>query len=93
VAGFQWWAPREALEQTVRSHRRRGYWPDWRKIRPPALFIHGGASKEVSLTVADRMLDENPAVRFERYEGIGHNIPLIAPERLAESLERFWRET
>lgn len=89
---LRWRSPREALEQTVRSHRGRGYWPEWRTIQPPALFVHGGASNEVSVAVAERMRRENPRVRFERYESIGHNIPLLAPERLAQSLERFWGE-
>lgn len=87
---LRWRAPREALEQTVRSHRSRGYWHEWRRIEVPAVFIHGGASNEVSVAIADRMRAENPRVRFERYESVGHNIPLIAPERLARSLERFW---
>jgi 2-(acetamidomethylene)succinate hydrolase len=87
---LRWRAPREALEQTVRSHRSRGYWREWRSIELPAVFIHGGTSNEVSLAIADRMCAENRKVRFERYESVGHNIPLIAPERLAESLDRFW---
>lgn len=88
--GYRWRAPRHALTETVRLHRGRGYWREWRRIRLPALFIHGGKSSEVSMTVAERMRSENPAVRFERYEDAGHNIPLIAPERLASSLEAFW---
>jgi 2-(acetamidomethylene)succinate hydrolase len=88
---LRWRAPREALEQTVRSHRSRGYWPEWRSIELPALFIHGGTSNEVSVAIADRMCAENRRVRFERYEPVGHNIPLVAPERLAQSLEQFWR--
>lgn len=85
-----WRASREALTAIVTSHRSRNYWAAWRGIALPALFIHGGASNEVSTAIADRMRRENPRVQFERFEGVGHNIPLIAPERLAESLERFW---
>lgn len=87
---LRWRSSREALEQTVRSHRGRGYWREWRSIRLPALFIHGGASNEVSVAVADRMRAANPSVRFERYASVGHNIPLIAPEQLAHSLGQFW---
>ncbi len=87
---LRWRAPAGALEQTVRSHRSRGYWREWRNIRLPAVFIHGGTSNEVSVAIADKMRAENPTVRFERYESVGHNIPLIAPERLAQSLDRFW---
>lgn len=85
-----WLASQSALIQTVRSHRSRGYWQDWRHIQLPSLYIHGGTSSEVSVAIADKMHAENPAVSFERYDGVGHNIPLIAPERLAGSLERFW---
>lgn len=87
---YRWWSPRHALTETVRTHRGRGYWRDWRGIQVPALFIHGGRSNEVSMAIAERMRAENPAVRFERYDDTGHNIPLIAPERLANSLEPFW---
>ena len=87
---LRWRAPLEALEQTVRSHRSRGYWREWRSIELPAVFIHGGTSNEVSVAIADRMCAENRRVRFERYESVGHNIPLIAPDRLARSLEQFW---
>jgi 2-(acetamidomethylene)succinate hydrolase len=87
---LRWRAPLEALEQTVRNHRSRGYWREWRSIELPAVFIHAGTSNEVSVAIADRMCAENRRVRFERYESVGHNIPLVAPERLARSLERFW---
>ena len=85
-----WRASREALIETVTRHRARNYWREWRRIAIPALFIHGGASNEVSVAIADRMRKENPSVAFERYDGIGHNIPLLAPERLATSLANFW---
>lgn len=88
--GYRWWSPRHALTETVRIHRGRGYWREWRRIRVPALFVHGGRSNEVSMAVAERMRAGNPAVRVERYDDAGHNIPLIAPERLAKSLESFW---
>ncbi len=89
--GYRWWSRRHALAETVRLHRGRGYWREWRRIQMPALFVHGGRSNEVSMAVAERMRAENPAVRFERFDDAGHNIPLIAPERLANSLEAFWR--
>jgi len=86
-----WRAPRRALEETVRLHRQRNYWNEWRKIVLPALFIHGGRSTEVSMRISEKMRAENPGVLFERYDNVGHNIPLLAPERLAHSLERFWK--
>ena len=85
-----WRATREALTAIVTSHRSRNYWDDWRGIDVPAIFIHAGNSNEVSAAIADRMREQNPRVQFERFKEIGHNIPLIAPEKLASSLERFW---
>jgi pimeloyl-ACP methyl ester carboxylesterase len=85
-----WRASVEALVQCVTSQRARAYWREWRSIAIPALYIRGEASNEVSPTIAARMRATNPGVVFETYESVGHNIPLLAPERLAGSLERFW---
>ncbi|MGE0598962.1 MAG: alpha/beta fold hydrolase [Dehalococcoidia bacterium] len=86
-----WRASQEALIACVTAQRSRNYWADWRRISMPALFIHGGASNEVPLRIAEKMRAANPGVGFERFEGVGHNIPLIAPDRLAMSLERHWQ--
>jgi len=85
-----WRSPASALIEAVTRQRSRSYWRDWRSLALPALFVHGGASNEVPAAIADRMRGENPLVVFERFEGIGHNIPLIAPGKLADALERFW---
>lgn len=85
-----WRASVEALTEAVTRQRGRAYWAEWRRIEMPALFVHGGSSNEVSTAIADRMRNENLAVGFERLEGIGHNIPLIAPEKLAALLEDHW---
>lgn len=86
-----WRSPAEALIECVTRQRARNYWTDWRRIRIPAVFIHGGKSNEVSDRVAAVMRESNPRIRYERFEGVGHNIPLIAPVQLAESLERHWQ--
>ena len=86
-----WRASKDALIGCVTAQRSRNYWSDWRRIVMPSVFIHGGASNEVPLRIAEKMRNENPHVGFERFEGIGHNIPLIAPDQLAKSLERHWR--
>lgn len=86
-----WLADREALKKTVIAHRSRGYWDEWRRLAPTALCIHGGASTEVRPRVAARMRELNPSVAWEEFDGVGHNIPLIAPARLAASLSRFWQ--
>lgn len=85
-----WLASREALKQTVISHRSRNFWQEWKAIRVPALFVRGGASSEVRPTIAQKMRKTNPRVRYEEFEGIGHNIPLLAPAHLADTLSRFW---
>jgi len=86
-----WRSTREALGQTVVRHRSRNYWKEWRAIEIPALYVHGGTSNEVRPKIAERMASENPGVQWREFEGVGHNIPLIAPERLAQSLNGFWK--
>ncbi len=88
---FRWRGSPEAWKQAVRSHRSRDFWADWGGLSIPALLIRGGASAELRGPVGDEMRRRNPSVGYEEYEGVGHNIPLLAPERLAASLSRFWR--
>lgn len=87
---WSWLASRKALKQTVISHRSRNFWREWKAIRVPALFIRGGVSTEVRTAIAERMRNLNPRVRYEEFEGVGHNIPLLAPARLADTLSIFW---
>lgn len=88
-----WRSPVAALSAIVSKQRSRDYWRDWRRLHVPTLYVHGGASNEVSKSIYARMQTANPSVTFEEYEGVGHNIPLIAPERLARTLERHWTES
>lgn len=85
-----WRSEAADLAACVASQRARSYWREWRRIRVPALFIHGERSTEVPTAIADKMVRENPGVAFERFSGVGHNIPLLAPSQLAQSLERHW---
>ena len=85
-----WRSPAEALIECVTRQRAQNYWSDWRNITIPALFVHGGRSNEVSDAIASAMRSANPRVRYERLEDIGHNIPLIAPEKLAALLDPHW---
>lgn len=85
-----WRGSVEAMIEAVRQHRRRNYWAEWRHLSLPALLIRGGRSNELSAEVADRMRVANPNVVFELFDGIPHNVPLIAAERLAGRLEQFW---
>jgi pimeloyl-ACP methyl ester carboxylesterase len=88
--GLTWRANREALKATVQSHRSRNYWRDWEGIERPALFVRGGTSHEVRPAVAAEMVRRNPRVEPVELDGVGHNIPLIAPEKLANVLNDFW---
>ena len=85
----RWWADVEALKQTVKTQRSRGYWKEWRALQPPALLIRGGDSKEVRPAVAARMRSENPAVAYLELAGVGHNVPLLTPGQLSEELWQF----
>jgi pimeloyl-ACP methyl ester carboxylesterase len=87
---WRWRGSPDAWKQTVRSHRSRDFWADWERISLPTLLIRGGSSPELRARVAAEMRRRNPSVRYEEHEGVGHNIPLIAAERLAASLRRFW---
>jgi pimeloyl-ACP methyl ester carboxylesterase len=87
---FEWLASFHALKQSVTLHRARDYWVEWHAIRVPAMLTRGGASTELRPAIAQRMRETNPRVRFAQFEGIGHNIPLLAPEQLATTLAQFW---
>jgi pimeloyl-ACP methyl ester carboxylesterase len=85
-----WLADREALKRTVVAHRSRDYWAEWKRIGIPALFVRGGTSTEVRPRIAEKMRATNPQVRFVQFEGVGHNVPLLAPGQLAATLLEFW---
>lgn len=85
-----WLSPGASLVACVSGQRNRSYWQDWKAISGPVLFVHGGSSNEVSVAIADRMREMNPGARFLRLDGVGHNIPLLAPAELAATLNKFW---
>ncbi len=86
-----WYSSRASLVACVSRQRSRSYWREWRAITVPALYVHGGKSNEVPVPLADRMRAMNPAVNFLRLDGVGHNVPLLAPAELATSLVHFWK--
>lgn len=88
--GVTWRADREALKQTVRSQRSRNFWTEWEAITSPLLLVRGGTSHELRPRIAAKMRARNPRAGFVDFDGVGHNIPIIAPERLARDLQRFW---
>jgi pimeloyl-ACP methyl ester carboxylesterase len=81
---------RDVMRELVRTQRSRNYWRDWERIALPALLVRGGVSEEVRPAVAARMRERNPSVGFVELPGVGHNIPLLDPTRLAAALEGFW---
>jgi pimeloyl-ACP methyl ester carboxylesterase len=85
-----WRADTAALDATVRAHRSRNFWADWERVQPPAFLIRGGTSKELRPRVYEEMRRRNPHVEVAEIEGVGHNIPLIAPAKLAGLLTEFW---
>lgn len=87
---YTWLAPRDALIESVTVQRSRNYWRDWEGISIPTLLVRGGNSDELRPHVVQAMRRRNPAVDFVEIDGVGHNVPLLAPERLAEEVGRFW---
>jgi len=87
---YRWRANFDALKQTVRLQRGRGYWREWERISDPLLLIRGETSDELRPSVAAAMRVRNPLARYEEFAETGHNIPLLAPDRLAESLAGHW---
>lgn len=88
-----WRGSPEAMIETVRKHRSRAYWDEWRRIDIPSLYVRGARSNEVSPEVYERMRSANPNVKFVEFNDVPHNVPLVAPERLAHELETFWPTT
>lgn len=87
---YRWRANFAALKETVRLQRGRGYWREWERISDPLLLIRGETSDELRASVAAAMRVRNPLARYEEFAETGHNIPLLAPDRLAESLSGHW---
>lgn len=88
-----WLSPVETLVACVSSQRNQSYWRDWKAISGPGLYVHGGTSNEVTVFIADKMRAMNPRLGFIRLDGVGHNIPLIAPALLAAELTTLWQST
>lgn len=85
-----WRADMNALNATVRLHRSRNYWREWESITAPTLMIRGGESRELRPNVYEKMRTMFPSATYKELDGVGHNIPLIAPGQLASELTAFW---
>lgn len=87
---LSWRADLEALNATVRLHRSRNYWREWAAIRSPLLMIRGGTSRELRPNIYEKMRMMQQSATYKEFDGVGHNIPLIAPGQLASELNAFW---
>lgn len=87
---YTWLADHDRLIESVATQRARNYWHDWERIATPALLIRGGTSREVRPRIAAEMRRRNPRVGFVEIADVGHNVPLLAPRRLADELAGFW---
>ncbi len=85
-----WRGNPEAFKRTVVSHRSRNFWREWEGLGVPAMLVRGGDSNELRPRVAAEMRRRNPSVRFRELDGVGHNVPLLAPAALARELREFW---
>ena len=79
------------MKKIVRTQRLRNYWWEWGEVKPPALLIRGKRTRELRPRILERMRSLNPMVSFVEIAESSHNVPLVAPARLAEELESFWR--
>lgn len=80
----------QAMARMVRLQRSRNYWANWEALQAPALLLRGAESDELRPHVFSRMCARNPGVEVIEFDGTGHNVPLLAPVRLAETLAGFW---
>lgn len=87
---YTWLASVDGLVETVTAHRRRNYWSDWESLSGPTLLVRGGTSRELRPRVVEQMRRRNPRAEVVEIDGVGHNVPLLAPTRLAEEIGRFW---
>ena len=92
AGGLTWRADIDALKATVKGHRSRNFWHEWSAIDVPALLVRGETSHELRTSIFERMMATNPKVGVREIPGVGHNIPLIAPDKLASELRSFWSE-
>ena len=87
---FTWLASADGLVETVSAHRRRNFWAEWDALAVPTLLVRGGTSGELRPRTFEQMRRRNPRVEVAELDGVGHNVPLLAPQRLAVEIRAFW---
>ena len=88
--GLSWRGDIGAMKKAVKIQRSRDYWDSWSSIQLPTLLIRGEKSRELREEVAIEMRLLNRNLKFQQINGVGHNIPLVAPRPLAKLLLDFW---
>ncbi|HNH37472.1 MAG TPA: alpha/beta hydrolase, partial [Microthrixaceae bacterium] len=83
-------ASADGLVETVSAHRRRNYWTEWDALAVPTLLVRGGTSGELRPRTLEQMRHRNPRVEVAELDSVGHNVPLLAPQRLAAEIRAFW---
>ncbi len=58
-------------------------------VRAPALVLHGREDRVIPWSGAEYMRRELPASRLSLFAGIGHDLPLRDPERVAGDILKF----
>lgn len=61
-------------------------------IERPVLQIHGGKDASIPVTAARGLTPRMADARFLAFEGIGHDVHIEEPDRLAEAIMSFARE-
>jgi pimeloyl-ACP methyl ester carboxylesterase len=62
-------------------------------IRRPVLQVHGTEDASIPISAARKLSSRLNEARFAEVEGVGHDVHVDAPIRLAEAIENFVRET
>ena len=66
------------------DHTPDELWAAWRAVSCPVLLVRGADSDVLAADTAQRMLAENPNVRFASIPDCGHSITLDRPDGLLE---------
>ena len=58
-------------------------------IRRPVLQVHGSEDASIPITAAEKLGRRIERARFATFEGVGHDVHIEAPDRLADEIEAF----
>jgi pimeloyl-ACP methyl ester carboxylesterase len=78
---------RDVLLAALTAASERSWWDDWRRIRCPALIVHGERGELRDAT--GRMMEELAGTRTVEIADAGHDLHLEQPVRWREALEAF----